>query len=218
MRGYKLNLTFYSPCVFHHPPMLDAILSYCLQRESHRHIGYYAGTWRDREYDGINRLPEVLAFHGEIPLATRLQYDANAPMYADSWKKRFEPKYASLADFGKAKRRIDTSSGQYRSFNMPLPARVIQEAWFFFIGDGTRVQELLDRWIWAIGKKPSEGFGVIKNITLHPWDINELEVLSMRPVPVEIAQSLGIQGMEQYCAWRPPYWGRRNHARCVVPS
>jgi len=73
MQGYKLNITFYSPCVFHHPPMLDAILSYCLQRESHRHIGYYAGTWRDREYDGINRLPEVLAFHGEIPLATRLQ-------------------------------------------------------------------------------------------------------------------------------------------------
>ena len=198
--------------------MLDAILSYCLQRENHRHIGYYAGTWRNREFDGINRLPEVLGFHGEIPLATRMQYDAGAPIYADSWKKRFEPKYAILADFGKAKRRIDTSSGQYRSFNMPLPARVIQEAWFFFIGDGTRVQELLDRWIWAIGKKPSEGFGVIKNITLHPWDINELEVLSMRPVPVEIAQSLGIQGMEQYCAWRPPYWGRRNHARCVVPS
>ncbi len=218
MEGYKLHVTFYSPCVFYHRPILDSILSYCLQRESQNHLGYFAGTWRDREFVGVDRLPEVLAFYEEIPLTTQLQYDENTPVYMDSWKKRFEPKYQHLADFGDAKRRINTSSGQYRSYNMPLPAKVIQKGWFGFIGDGDRVLDLMNRWIWAIGKKPSEGFGVIEGMNLRQWDVKEIEVLSRRPVPMEIAQTLGLRGVEQYCAWRPPYWGRRNHARCLVPA
>jgi len=218
MQGYKLHVTFYSPCVFYHRPILDSILSYCLQRESQNHLGYYAGTWRDREFEGINRLPEVIAFQREIPMTTFLQYGGNIPVYMDSWKKRFEPKHVHLADFGKARRRIDTTSGQYRSFNMPLSAKVIQDGWFGFIGDGERVLELMNRWIWAIGKKPSEGFGVIDSIRLEPWVCAAKDILALRPVPIDVAKEWELNGIEQFCAWRPPYWGRRNHARCIVPA
>lgn len=218
MTGYRLDVTFYSPCVFYHRPILDSILSYCLQRESHRHVGYYAGTWRDREFEGINRLPEIIAFKGDIPLTTFMQFDQKQPMYIDSWKKRFEPKYARLADFGKARRRIDTSSGQYRSFNMPLQAHVIQAGWFYFIGGGMTVKRLLDKWIWAIGKKPSEGFGVIDHLEVSMWDLIPRDILAARPVPIEIAREIDLPGVEQYCAWRPPYWDRKNHARCMVPA
>ena len=203
MQGYKLNLTFYSPCVFHHPPMLDAILSYCLQRESHRYIGYYAGTWRDREYDGINRLPEVLEFYSEIPLANAAQYDAACSALRRSWKKRFEPKYqhlrTSAGPSAASKRPSDNtarSTCHFRAGN--------REAGLFY-WRWARAIELLEPWIRARSARSR----------LKGSSDRESGLAAVRPERDRGTQTPSGSCRDcretpefkngQYAPWRPPY-------------
>ena len=155
---------------------------------------------------------------GGMFLSTRFQYKREIE-FLDSWKKRFESKFHHLADFGKARRRIDTSQGKYRSYNMPLPAHVVEEGWWLFVGNGQEVKRLIEDNLVAVGKKSSEGFGWIESLTLiERPEITRKNILVLRPTPKKIAEQYGISGNERIIGWRPPYWKRSNQSICVVPG
>ena len=224
MKGYKFTARFYSPPVFFDPPILDALVHYAIEKElgrgSTRCVYLIPQKVRGPRpgVDGVREMYKLIRYwEGGIFLSTALQFDAH-PEFLDSWKKRFDSKHSRLVDFGKARRRIDTASGQYRSYNMPLPAHAIREGWWYFIGDGPAVLDLLERNISAVGKKRSEGFGQVKEFSLEEMVRTPREIMALRPIPKEYADKMGIVGNERIMAWRPPYWSRANQALCVVPA
>lgn len=218
MKMYRLDIQFYSPCVFYDPPILDSIIAYCLERENNDRLAFFAGRSSTREFIGVKKLPELIEFYQDIPLTTQLQFKSDAPIWMDSWKTRFDFRHHRYME-KKSSNIINASSGKYRSFNVPLQARLIQSGYFVFIGEGLQVYELLKKWIFAIGKKPSEGFGVIDKMSLMRFTgFKETFILERRPIPSRIAKDLDIGGFERMAAWKPPYWRKENHVLCITPE
>lgn len=228
MQPYTLHLKFYSPCIYYHPITLDAVISWCI---AHEHLqadglmGFYQKPGEVPDTYGLDRLDKVIKHIGGgygVPCSSFMQ-PAHEPIeFLDSWKKRFENRFAHLADFGKAKRRIDTASGQYRSYNMLLPAKAISDCRFAFIGDGEEVVRLLRDNLVGVCKKVSEGFGWISDIELVEAEWTWQDVCRMRPFPLKFAKQeaydLGIERPNMaICGWKPPYWLRRNIEACIVP-
>jgi len=223
MRPYKMTLSFYSPLVLYDPITLDALVAYVLAKKRNNLAGNFCVPQqiqrRDKEIK--HELHNLITHHTPlypVTMASWFQPLGESVEYLDSWKKRFDSKHSRLANFGKAKRRVNTSSGKYRSYNMPLPAVTIQTGFFAFIGKGAEIVEILEEYIVAIGKKRSEGFGWIKSITLSEADYTCYDIARMRPVPKEIAKRNKIKGALKYCAWKSPYWLRENMCECVVPA
>jgi len=214
---WRITATFYSPVVMIDPPMLDGLASWALEREANQGA---ALNWivprHDRVSDGIRRLPEVIYVAASgLPWTTRMQFDG-AASGLDSWKKRWRTRYSKHADFRGAKRRVNVKSEAFRSHNMPLPTLTIREGWWYVRGDGPRLLELLKDQVWGVGKKVSEGFGVVREWRLESANLVDYEILSLRPVPERLARVCGLTGRLRKCAWRPPYWDKRNVEECVV--
>jgi len=223
MHPYNLFLKFYSPLVLYHPITLDAIVAYCLAvRRNNKNCKIcFPQQINDKDEKVKHELHHLITHHTPlypVSMASNFQPIGTTTEYLDSWKKHFESKYAHLADFGKAKRKIDTGSGKYRSYNMPLPALVVQMGYFAFIGKGNQIVELLQDYVVAIGKKRSEGFGWIAEMDLREADYSAYDIARMRPVPKEIAKKNKITGKPAYCGWQSPYWLRENICECVVPK
>lgn len=227
MESYLLRVKFYSPMVYYHVPTLDAVISWCLARahadEGAKAFCHLPLATPEKNY-GLNLLNRVIEHKGGgfgVPVASMLQPDHPPHEFEDAWKKRFESKHARLADFGKARRRINTSSGLYRSYNVPMPAKSLASGWFVFRGDGYVVRDLLETWLIGIGKKVTEGFGWIEEWRLEESALTWREILALRPVPVRLAPHLGIETTgrrQELHAWKPPYWLRRNCELCLMPD
>ena len=209
--------------VYFYPPTLDAIISFALAKESAMQDGTIAYYNRPHELPfhqkGLSKLYGVIQHKGGsagVAVASWFQPEQEIN-YIDSWKKRFEREYVGMADFGQGRRRINTASGHYRSYNMPLDAHVVASGYFAFIGDGSEVLRLIDEYIPGIGKKVSEGFGWIDQIKLIESDLEWRDILKLRPVPIHLARNHGIDGNRRICAWKAPYWRRGNICECVAP-
>jgi hypothetical protein len=159
-----------------------------------------------------------------IPLPLK-RYGFEHPFYAasigfsdriiegiDYWRKRTEIE---------SKKKIQIGSGQYKLYDMPIPTMWAQ-SWFFYAnGNMKEIRRLLQKHISAIGKKCSQGFGAIKEISIesheHDWSVIKNGV-PMRPIPVSEAQIFNIDcNIEMYYAYRPPYWHRQNFTQCYMP-
>jgi len=221
MRAYKLEVSFYSPLILYDLITLDALVAYALAVKYNNRKGFFCNPQAVKQDNNIikHELQHLITHH--TPLYPIIMASYIQPVlkieYLDSWKKRFESKYAGLADFGKARRRVDTSSGKYRSYNMPLPAVVVQKAFFVFIGKSD-VADMINDYIVGIGKKRNQGFGWIRDMKLSNADYTCFDIARMRPVPEEIAKKHDIKGMLKYCAWQSPYWLRDNMCKCIVPA
>lgn len=223
MKSYTLFVKFYSPLVYYHLPTLDALIAYCLAKEASQTRGFYQLPCRiPKNNQGVDLLNKIIEHKGGgdgVPISSYLQPLEKPLEFMDSWKKRFDSKHSYLADFGRARRRIDTASGQYRSYNMPLPAKIISSCFFSFIGEGEKVVELITNNIIGIGKKRSEGFGWIDRLELKENTQTWQDILQMRPVPLWLVENhnLSLEGEKKICGWKPPYWDKNNICECIVP-
>jgi len=221
MRSWKLHVRFYSPCVFYHRPLLDALLSYALERRHQPYrCMYIAPKWRNRDPVGIPHLQDVVQCFDDIPLTTQMRAVGPELPYLDSWKKRFHSKDFRLIRWGRGSHKINTASGKYRSYNMPLPAKTINAAWFGFVGDGPAVLDLMRSHLFAIGKKASDGFGIVDEYRLEEADLDAVDILALRPVPLRVIaqKNLPLSGEAKQVAYKPPYWDNCNVEACVCPA
>jgi len=159
-----------------------------------------------------------------IPLPLK-QYGDKEPFYAasigyadqivegvDHWRKRTEIE---------SKKKIQVGSGQYKMYDIPMPT-MWAESWIFYAnGDIDEVRRLLTTHISAIGKKCSQGFGSVKQITVEPsdhdWSVIK-DGVPMRPIPVSGASGFDVDcDVVMYYAYRPPYWHRLNMTECYMP-
>lgn len=113
------------------------------------------------------------------------------------------------------------TEGAEKAQGVPLPT-TIAEAWTAdAIGDPQIVASLLTQ-ISHVGKKRSQGFGVVAD-----WEVQPISTFALtddagslrRPVPVAAVQAWGVPLPMPFSAgmlgWTPPYWHLGSMAMCL---
>lgn len=198
--------------------MLDAIIYHAWFWKYAPHVLRGEG---DFEYDGNIGLPfrqlpgnRWAASRGVYTeLSQNVEYYNKRPDFFAADKIRFLEQNRGI---------IDDSAGPYRAYRNPIITRTIENGRidFYCVGHSDDIADLLSR-IPAVGKKPSMGFGIIKNFAITKCD-DDYTVWHpdhglMRPVPVsEGDERCKVYPIFRY-AVKPPYWKPCNMATCYVP-
>lgn len=124
------------------------------------------------------------------------------------WKKRFD---TFQAEKWKDSQKIRTDSTKYKNYNMPMQVTIPKNMiinWIV-IGDKKRIEELLKNVV-AIGKKSSQGFGLIKK-----WEIEKTTKKGVRHFPVIYEKNLPKNETVEHTKCYPPY-SITNSSPCVI--
>lgn len=145
----------------------------------------------------------------------------NNKEFVTRWGKRFCTKYDDLINFtGRGKQRIETGSGHFKNYHMPLVVKSFKEIIFFARGNLEEIKKALLS-VNFIGKKSSQGYGEVRE-----WIFEEIEEnLSivdkdnnpMRNIPARHIKKLDINKKYEYeeCAIYPPY-RRKEKELCII--
>lgn len=117
---------------------------------------------------------------------------------------------------------INTSSGEFKSYNAALPYSATDSLTFFFEGDADRVVELIEKHVPAVGKKRSQGFGRIRDVqvTSAKGAVDSAIYHNgrvLRSLPSTFAPTVVSNVTYQHRAVRPPYWHTANHVMAYPP-
>jgi hypothetical protein len=221
-----MKATFYlsSPVSFTERPVFDSLLYYAYMTKRVGKYAYLTPTGRE--------LKELLA---GVKLPLNMQDGFYLCSYAffgqsvegsDSWKKRWESRYDRHADFGRGMRRVNTGSGEYRSYNVPFSALSVERIWFYYDTEQPKqVRELIDDYLVGIGKKVNIGFGWIDRVEYEPAADSAAFRGYCRPLPKDFARESIEAIFPEYPklrivrgACRPPYWLPENQEEILIPE
>ena len=120
------------------------------------------------------------------------------------------------------------TQGALKEYRIPLPVHSCREWRASFVGDLDAICELLKR-VGCIGKKRSQGYGIVKK-----WEIHEIAnftffgvgINPLRPLPLPFLKSpeyLKTYGNSDwidwsFTGWTPPYWLTANQQMCIDGS
>ncbi len=137
----------------------------------------------------------------------------------DHWVKRFDMTHASLVDFRGRRGRVDTSSGAYRAYHMPVYYRAAHYVEWYCQGDQEALHPLV-MMITHLGKKTVQGWGRVARWEIEPmdedWSVWQDGRL-MRGIPrYHWPRERGEPKMGNYGV-RPSYWDKRNQMELALP-
>lgn len=130
-----------------------------------------------------------------------------------AWRKR--------CDFPTSYGKVDTARGMYKAFDTPLAYISTPKIVFYAVGNKPEVERLLKTRISHVGKKRSQGYGRIGEITVEDcavdYSVFRDDVLQ-RPIPASGCPWGFADPVEAYYAYKPPYWRRGNLTPCFMPG
>ena len=121
---------------------------------------------------------------------------------------------------------INTSSGSFKSYNAALPYTGVDELTFFFEpaadADADRVVELIEKHVSGIGKKRSQGFGQIRDVSVVDVTGSVESALHhngslLRSTPASFASRVVANTRYERRTVRPPYWHAANQTMAITP-
>jgi len=128
------------------------------------------------------------------------------------WVKRFDQSLSGLIDFDGKRGKIDSSSGRYKGYNMPVFYRHALYIHWYATGDPDAIRGLLSD-VTHIGKKVAQGFGRINAWAVEPWPhhwwLRDSRGKLMRAIPLQGGVLYGV---------RPSYWSPRHQTECRLPD
>lgn len=136
--------------------------------------------------------------------------------YVTYWNRRFDDQLEEYIDFRGRRGKISASMGRYKAYRVPLPVKLYDYLEWYLVGETEAVADLAQG-VAAIGKKPAQGYGLVKRWEVVPWaedwSITGPGGRLMRPVPF----AEGLSGRVVARPLRPPYWDTRKKVLCVCP-
>jgi len=206
---------------------LDSFLSYAAGVESIGHDGL-----RNLEDGGEPRyfkdeMPlEKIEHNGDWVWAATAAMVAEPEEYRDEsgtwnttkWRKRFDVDL----DHQIKRTNINTSSGEFKSYNADLPYNAADKLLFYFRGDAERTKEMVEAHVSGIGKKRSQGFGMINEVHVAEADESVESVLHhkgkvLRSIPSDWLTRVEPGVLHQQRTTKPPYWHPENQCMAVPP-
>lgn len=219
MQTYKIIFNLNSPVAFIDRPTLDGILAYAYVKENtgNKNLGQKLNITKDELID-LSGMPISQHKDGYFIASSMFYDESKAVESTERWRKRWANKHDKLAYFGKQKRKVRVNAGAFKSYDMPLRVVHIDQVWFYFQSDNIdQVKKLLDKHIYFIGKKRSQGYGEIRNylITISNFDFKGI----YRPIPARFIDFQNFEGKVtiREHSWKPPYWLPDHIEPCAVP-
>lgn len=211
--NYKITFSLKTPICLSDNIMFDGLIAYSYAQEMINTQNGKLSFDKDELID-FSGMPIVQHKDGYF-MASWMFWKQESVQYIDSWKKRWSNEYDEYSDFGKNKRKVRINSSEFKSYNTPIPILDIDECWFYFQSDNLfEVSRLLDNNIIALGKKISQGYGIIDS-----WSISELDydpfTNIIRPIPAKEKDVSSGNCNVEYRSWKPPYWLPDNFDYCI---
>lgn len=133
------------------------------------------------------------------------------------WRKRFDPDLEnSVKDT-----QINITTGDFKSYNAALPYNAVDTLVFYFSGDPERVKELVEEYVPALGKKRSQGFGVIEDVSVEKETEAQSPIFHdnqiLRSLPAQFLKGTPSGITIERRTVRPPYWHSGNQTLAVAP-
>lgn len=189
----------------------------------------FASVVRDYGDRYFNDLTNKVAIQPGLPLDRRGQgqdwywacsINQSQPVaeYVVHWHKRFDDEH--IAYLAPSAKKVETGSGRYRGYRMPMPILLFDYLEWFAVGDAARVRDLC-RLLTHVGKKSSQGFGPVAEWEVIPWSEDWScwrDGQPMRPIPVSDLPAGAPAGLAAAVRGiRPPYWHTPAWRRCLLP-
>lgn len=136
--------------------------------------------------------------------------------HATYWRYRFDHE----PDHQAKRTQVETSSGDYKSYNAALPYLETERVAFFFEpapdAEPEDVYRLLDSHVPHLGKKGSQGYGVIDSMEVYEvGDQIDSAIYhggrTLRALPASVCARVPKQTRFERLSTRPPYWHAENH-------
>lgn len=138
-----------------------------------------------------------------------------------AWVRQFGAADGIVYLHDKAKR-IDTTTGRDKAYNLPIHLRTLDECIWYVVGDAAEIDRLLNAYVHALGKKAAYGNGALQEYANgkcwqveawpHDWSERDAEGKLTRGLPaltLDKAESYGV---------RPPYFVRANQILMELPE
>lgn len=129
-----------------------------------------------------------------------------------TYSKRFDLKLSDIADFGKNKARVHTSSGFYKSYHVKQYYRHALYVEWYADGDRAELERIL-RFCTHLGKKPGQGWGSVLRWEVMPWP----EDWSVRGEGNRLMRAVPAENGKYVYGMRPSYWLPKHQFNCVLP-
>lgn len=119
---------------------------------------------------------------------------------------------------------VVTSKGEFKNYHSPQIIRTIGDVEFYCVGNMDKIKKLLS-YMDFIGKKPSVGWGMVKEWIVEPfeydWSTYSENYGIMRPIVLDSQNHTDIINLNKYtimdCGIKPPYWKPKNSRLCAIP-
>lgn len=194
---------------------IDAVLYYAAHREMlGARVVSRSGGLTPSEGERVPTLPLSICA-GETP---HWYYAASSAIWSepyadgvDHWTCRFDSQWLHLIDLPTG--RLNTASGRYRGYHMPVYYRAARSVRWYVVGEHEAIMELLCG-VSHIGKKTSQGWGAVLGWEVervdHDWSVTGPQGERMRPIPDPVG--------EMRIGYRPPYWLPSRQTLCLMPA
>jgi CRISPR type IV-associated protein Csf3 len=201
---------------------LDSILAAEWMRRNHPEAFYNASSHMLTNELIIPELPfERRGMGDNWYWACSFNTEPSLGEYVMHWHKRFDDQLEKYIDFGSRRGKVDTKSGKYKAYRMPLVVQLFERLVWYAVGDPAAVQDLC-RGVTHIGKKSSQGLGAVDYWEVEPWPEDWSEVAGgkvTRSIPAEQGMPPGVQKANvRLYGIRPPYWHSDHQRVCLMPE
>jgi CRISPR type IV-associated protein Csf3 len=224
---YKITFKIRAPYMvtYTDKPIFDALLAYCAAKEHVKNLAFKL-SYSKEEIDFVNsKIPLKRDAYGNFVASIMLFDKENQVEQKINWTKHWDNAHDELADFGKKARKINVTSGEFKSYRVHITTHQHKEVFFYFdTEDVSQVEYLLKKHLPAIGKKRSSGYGEIECFNIEKIEHNPFETEILRPIPLksidnlsEFTKQYGNNYYSRYTAFRPPYHQSENFEDCFVP-
>lgn len=230
-------------------PMLDALLEWVMSRRmesviasrnGHRHLTRTPLRPDAPVLPGAVPSPvarrDVPGFRWPVPLCSAPIFLARADAHA-YYARRFDAAVTDPHLLADGQRRVfQASSGEFKSFRLPLRTRLAERVVWFCVGrpvaagggkcrnPAAEIRRLL-RSVRHLGKKRSQGWGRVASWAVEdaPADYSWFAPspagpVLMRPLPACVERPAGLAGWRPwYGGAVPPYWSAEHFAETIIP-
>lgn len=196
-------------------PTIDGILAYWAMLERLGPESFALGQALS-DLPPVDGLPLEIIHHG-----APWWYACSLPLYREvaqavrPYSRRFDRQMAEKHLLYGKSGRVETKAGPYKEARLSVLQRITPSISWHVIGEGEEIRRLLRRCHW-IGKYRSSGFGEVSAWFVETGGDPEI-ARHHRPLPVEYATLVGIDGITMPAGYRPPIHSPRNQTMCVLP-
>lgn len=231
MEPLKITFQFASPLLrdSERPIHLDALVAHSLMRE-HEELGS-PDAWRAS--DDLSSIFESTSTDhpdGWVWKASMLQFKVALPREWVNQIRRSDPsqiyKDAGVYWVGSGTKNVEgvgekftvnTRSGQLRGYQWLNATQWMDSAVAWAVADKDALEHYLSS-ISYVGKKGSNGFGVVKSITVEQASAEDADNWMLRTLPVGLGVKEGVPYEPVAACLRAPYWNKLCRVMALEPT